>query len=75
MTKETVHTLIVNMSASQARKRLKGHGFGVRKVEAIDRLQAAVFHTATGDHCRALEALFSDVIETDSSNDFGTSDP
>ncbi len=74
MTKETVHTLIVNLSASQTRKRLTGHGFGVRRVEATDRHQAAVFHTATGDHRQALEALFSDVIESDVSTDSGTPD-
>lgn len=34
MTKAALDKLYVNLSASQALKRLKGHGFGVRKVEA-----------------------------------------
>ena len=61
MTTEATHKLYVNLSASQARKRVKGHGLGVRRVEAADRNQAVVFHTATGAHREALEALFADV--------------
>jgi len=60
--------LYVNLSASQTRKRLKGHGFGVRKVEATDRNQSVIIHTATGQHLRELQALFSDVL-TSSSRD------
>ena len=62
MTKTWTYDLYVNLSASQVRKRLKGYGFGVRKVEAVDRNRAVVVHTATGEHRRQLEALLSDVI-------------
>lgn len=58
--------LFVNLSASQVRKRLKGHGFGVRRVEAVGRNQAAILHTATGRHLDALKSLFSDVPQTES---------
>ena len=50
--------LFVNLSASQTRKRLRGFGFGVRRVEAVGRNQAVILHTATGAHLRELEALF-----------------
>jgi hypothetical protein len=65
MTSTTTYTLSVNLSASQTRKRLKGHGFGVRKVEAADRNQAIIVHTATGQHLRDLEAFFADVMPSD----------
>ena len=52
----------VELSASQARKRLKGYGFGVKKVQAIDRGRAVVVHTATGRHREELESLFADVV-------------
>jgi len=55
--------LYVQLGASQARKRLKGHGFGVRKVETAGKNQAVILHTATGNHLRQLESLFQDVIE------------
>ncbi len=55
--------LYVQLGASQARKRLKGHGFGVRKVETAGKNQAVILHTATGKHLRQLESLFHDVIE------------
>ncbi len=61
MSRIPTYTLNVNLSASQTRKRLKGYGFGVRKVAATDRSQAAIIHTATGEHLRDLEALFADV--------------
>jgi len=61
MSRFPTYTLNVNLSASQTRKRLKGHGFGVRKVEATDRNQAVIVHTATGEHLLNLEALFADV--------------
>lgn len=54
--------LYVELSASQARRRLRGHGFGVRKVESAGRNRAAIIHTATGQHRRELEALFRDVL-------------
>ncbi|MGI9519153.1 MAG: TfoX/Sxy family DNA transformation protein [Pirellulaceae bacterium] len=61
MARHSTSKLYVNLSASQTRKRLKSHGFGVRRVEAVDRNQAVVFHTATGQHLRELESLFVDV--------------
>lgn len=54
--------LRVNLSASQARKRLKGRGFGVRRVEATGDHQSVIVHTATGGHLRKLESLFADVM-------------
>ncbi len=65
MSRIPTYKLNVNLSASQTRKRLKGHGFGVRKVEASDRNQAVIVHTATGGHLRDLEALFSDVMSAE----------
>ena len=53
--------LFVNLGASQARRRLKGFGHGVRKVQSAGRNQAAIIHTATGRHLKELEALFADV--------------
>ena len=69
MTKTTTYTLYVNLSASQTRKRLKGHGFGVKKVEAADRNQAVIIHTATRKHLLDLEALFADVMSSKSKKD------
>lgn len=60
MTKTDTHKLYVNLSASQTRKRLKGHGFGVRRIEAAGRNEAVIFHTATGAHLRELESLLAD---------------
>ena len=57
-----MNRLFVNLSASQTRRRLKGLGYGVRKVESADRNKAVIFHTATGDHLRELEAIFVDVL-------------
>lgn len=53
--------LYVNLSASQARRRLKGFGHGVRKVQSAGKDRAVIIHTATGQHLEELEALFSDV--------------
>ncbi len=53
--------LFVNLGASQARRRLKGFGHGVRKVETAGNNQAVIIHTATGQHLRQLEAKFADV--------------
>lgn len=72
MAREATYTLYVNLSASQVRKRLKGYGFGVRKVEASDRNQAVIIHTATGSHLRHLEALFEDVMSSESQAGVGT---
>ena len=56
------YRLLVNLSASQAKKRLKGLGYGVRKVHSAGRKQALIIHTATGQHRRELYSIFQDVI-------------
>ncbi len=53
--------LFVNLGASQVRRRLKGFGHGVRKVQSAGRQQAVIIHTAIGRHLEALEAKFADV--------------
>ena len=53
--------LYVNLGASQARRRLKGFGHGVRKVQSAGRNQAVIIHTATGGHLAELERKFADV--------------
>jgi hypothetical protein len=55
------YRLYVNLGASQVRRRLKGLGYGVRKVQAAGRGQAVIIHTATGQHLRDLEAVFADI--------------
>ncbi len=55
--------LYVNLSASQLRKRLKGLGFGVRKIESAGRQRAVIIHTATGQHLRELLVLLQDVMD------------
>ncbi len=57
--------LYVNLSATQTRRRLQGHGFGVRKVHSDGRNQAVIIHTATGQHRDDLHALFADVIASE----------
>jgi len=49
--------LTVDLNASEVRRRLKGHGFGVRRVETAGTNRAVVIHTATGEHFRELQAL------------------
>ena len=61
------HRLHVKLGASQVRRRLKGLGFGVRKVESAGRGEAVIIHTATGQHLRELQAILQDVIERDKS--------
>lgn len=61
--------LFVNLGASQTRRRLKGFGHGVRKVQAAGRNQAVIIHTATAQHLRELEALFADVGFSSSPSD------
>jgi DNA transformation protein and related proteins len=56
------YRLYVNLGASQVRKRLKGVGYGVRKVETAGTNQALIIHTATGEHRRRLYALFDGLI-------------
>lgn len=57
--------LYVNLSATQTRRRLKGYGFGVRKIHSDGRNQAVIIHTATGQHRDELHALFADVIASE----------
>jgi hypothetical protein len=54
--------LYVALGASKVRRRLKGHGFGVRKVYSDGKDRAVLIHTATGEHLRELEAFFRDVL-------------
>jgi hypothetical protein len=56
------YRLYVELGASQARRRLKHFGHGVRKVEAVGRKQSVVIHTATGEHLRELETFLADVL-------------
>ncbi len=58
--------LYVNLSASKARRRLKGFGHGVRKIHSAGRNQAVIIHTATGRHLAELEAVFADVSHSTS---------
>jgi hypothetical protein len=53
--------LYVNLGASRVRRRLKGFGHGVRKVQSAGRNQAVIIHTATGRHLEELAARFADV--------------
>ena len=53
--------LFVYVGASQARRRLKGFGHGVRKVQSAGRNKAVIIHTATGQHLAELESQFADV--------------
>jgi DNA transformation protein and related proteins len=57
--------LYVNLGASQTRRRLQGHGFGVKKIQATGRNQAVIIHTATGQHRDELHSLFADAISSD----------
>ena len=63
--------LYVNLSALQARRRLKGFGHGVRKVQSAGKNQAVIIHTATGRHLEELEAKFADVGCSDNENGLG----
>ena len=62
MTARRSYRLLVNLGAQQTRKRLKGHGYGVRRVETAGKGQAIIVHTATGGHRDQLMSLFADVI-------------
>ena len=61
--------LYVNLSASHVRRRLKGFGHGVRKVQSAGKNRAVVIHTATGQHLKELEAVFGDVTHSSSEED------
>ena len=69
MVKTATDKLYVNQSASQVRKRLKGHGLGVKKVESAGRNQAVITHTATGQHLRELKSLLADVMPSESAEE------
>ena len=62
-------SLYVTLSASEVRRRLKGHGLGVRRIEAAGKGRAVIFHTATGKHLRQLEALFGKSVEKSTSTE------
>lgn len=53
--------LLAKLYKTQARKRLKGRGFGVKRVEAAGNNRAVVVHTAAGSDLTKLERLFHDV--------------
>lgn len=53
--------LFVNLSATETRRRLKGFGHGVRKIQSAGKNQAVIIHTATGQHLIELQDKFSDV--------------
>ena len=63
------HRLHVKLGASQVRRRVKGLGFGIRKVQSAGRGEAVIIHTATGQHLRELQAIFQDVMERDRGSD------
>lgn len=50
--------VFVNLGASQARRRLKGFGHGVRKVETAGNNQAVIIHTAIDDMNPTTHAAF-----------------
>jgi len=61
--------LYVNLGPTEAKRRLKGRGFGVKKVQSAGRNQAVIIHTATGEHLRQLERLFGDVLPRNATED------
>ncbi|MHC4405573.1 MAG: hypothetical protein ACYTG0_38500 [Planctomycetota bacterium] len=64
--------LYVNLAASQVRRRLKGHGLGVRKVSSNGKNRAVIIHTATGQHQEELLALFEDLQPSSSEEEVRT---
>ena len=69
MTDVKGYRLYVNLSASQVRRRLKGFGHGVRKIQSVGKNRAVIIHTATGQHLEELEAVFGDVKVSSSEED------
>lgn len=61
--------LVVHLPAAEVRRRLKGHGFGVRKIQSAGRGQALIIHTATGEHLRELKSLFHDALPDPSTDE------
>jgi len=64
--------LYVNLSASQTRRRLKGFGHGVRKIQSAGKNRAVIIHTANGQNLYELEAVFADVTYSTSENELDT---
>jgi hypothetical protein len=65
------YQLYVNLGASQTRKRLRGHGYGVKRVETAGKGRALIVHTATGRHLDELRSLFADAIGPPPGSDDG----
>ena len=63
--------LYVNISASQVRRRLKGFGHGVRKIQSAGKNRAVIIHTATGQHLDELVAVLGDVKVSPLEEDLG----
>ena len=53
--------LYIALGPSQVRRRLKGHGLGVKMVQSAGADLTVVVHTATGEHLSQLKQLFADV--------------
>ena len=62
-------TSFVNVGAFQARRRLKGFGLGVRRIQTAGRNRAIIIHTATERHLEELESKFADVGFTTTETD------
>jgi hypothetical protein len=69
MTNIKGYRLYVNLAASQVRRRLKGFGHGVRRIQSAGKNRAVIIHTATGQHLEELEAVFGDVEVSSSAKD------
>ena len=69
MTDPKGYRLYVSLSAAEVRRRLKGFGHGVRKIQSAGKGRAAVIHTATGQHLEELKRVFDDTQVADSEGD------
>lgn len=65
--------LYVNLGPSQARRRLRHRGFGVKAVQSAGTGRALIIHTATGAHRAALECIFADVLPPRGAENAGSS--
>jgi DNA transformation protein and related proteins len=63
--------LYVSLGPSKVRRRLKGYGLGVKKVQSAGTNRAVIIHTATGEHLRQLKQLFADVSVSETEQDNG----
>lgn len=61
--------LYVNLAASEVRRRLKGFGHGVKKIQSAGKGRAVVIHTATDRHLEELKAVFWDAKLSESAGD------